>query len=148
MPGRPRLVGLNHVALEVGDIEEALAWYGRIFEFTLRGRAGRMAFLDLGDQFVALSEGRTQQPDRNRHVGFVVDDKAAARAALEEAGAEILPGRGLETRDPWGNRIEIVGYTDIQFTKAGHVLSGMGLAKLRKSDDALDELRAKGLGPE
>jgi len=148
VPGRPRLVGLNHVALEVGDIDEALAWYGRIFEFTLRGRVGRMAFLDLGDQFVALSQGRTQEPDVARHVGFVVDDKEAARHALEEAGAELLPGRGLEVRDPWGNHLEIVGYPDIQFTKAEHVLRGMGLGKLEKSDAALDELRAKGLAPE
>jgi catechol 2,3-dioxygenase-like lactoylglutathione lyase family enzyme len=148
VPGRPRLVGLNHVALEVGDIDEALAWYGRIFEFTLRGRVGRMAFLDLGDQFVALSQGRTQEPDVARHVGFVVDDKEATRHALEEAGAELLPGRGLEVRDPWGNHLEIVGYPDIQFTKAEHVLRGMGLGKLEKSDAALDELRAKGLAPE
>jgi len=148
VPDRPRLVGLNHVALEVGDIEEALAWYGRIFEFTLRGRVGGMAFLDLGDQFVALSQGKTQEPDRNRHVGFVVDDKELARRTLEEAGAEILPGRGLETRDPWGNRLEIVGYEDIQFTKADHVLHGMGLEGLEKSESAVDELRAKGLSPE
>ena len=145
---KPKLVGMNHVALEVGDIDEALAWYGRIFEFTLRGRVGRMAFLDLGDQFVALSQGRTQEPDVARHVGFVVDDKEAARRALEEAGAELLPGRGLEVRDPWGNHLEIVGYPDIQFTKAEHVLRGMGLGKLEKSDAALDELRAKGLAPE
>jgi catechol 2,3-dioxygenase-like lactoylglutathione lyase family enzyme len=145
---RPRLVGLNHVALEVGDIEEALAWYGRIFDFTLRGRVGRMAFLDLGDQFIALSEGRTQAPDTARHVGLVVDDKEAARGALGEAGAELLPGRGLEVRDPWGNHLEIVGYGDVQFTKAEHVLRGMGLGALEKSDAALDELRTKGLAPE
>ena len=147
MADRPRLVGVNHVALEVGDLDEALAWYGRIFEFTLRGRVGGMAFLDMGDQFLALAEGRTQEPDRGRHFGLVVDDKEAARHALEEAGAELLPGRGLEARDPWGNRLEIVDYREIQFTKADHVARGMGL-DVEKSERALDELRAKGLAPE
>ena len=140
-------MGVNHVALEVGDIDDALAWYGGIFEFTLRGRVGRMAFLDMGDQFIALSEGRSQAPDTARHFGLVVDDKEAARRALEDAGAELLPGRGLEARDPWGNRLEIVDYREIQFTKADHVLRGMGL-ELEKSDRALEELRSKGLASE
>ncbi|MBD0291524.1 MAG: VOC family protein, partial [Thermoleophilia bacterium] len=116
-----RLIGLNHVALEVGDVEEALAWYGRVFAFRLRGRTRGMAFLELGDQFVALSEGRTQPRDEHRHVGLVVDDAETARRALEDTGAEILPGRGLDFRDPWGNRWQVVQYDRIQFTKAAHV---------------------------
>jgi len=142
----PRLVGINHVALEVGDLDEALDWYGRIFEFELRGRLPGMAFLDMGDQFIAMSEGRTQPPDGHRHFGLVVDDKIAARAALEAVGAEILPGRGVNFRDPWGNFVQVVGYDDIQFTKAPEILRGMRL-ELTKSDQALDELRAKGLHP-
>jgi len=145
MAARPRLVGMNHVALEVGSIEEALEFYGRIFELRLRGRGRGMAFVDIGDQFIALSEGRTQPPDAHRHLGLVVDSKEAARAALEEAGAEILPGRGLDFRDPWGNRIQIVEYGDIQFTKAPEVLRGMGLEGLEKTESALRELREKGL---
>jgi lactoylglutathione lyase len=143
---RPRMIGINHVALDVGDLDEALAFYGRIFELELRGRVPGMAFLDMGDQFLALAEGREQPPDPERHFGLVVDDKAAARRALEEAGAEILPGRGLNFRDPWGNRIEIVEYADVQFTKDATVLAGMGAAALEKSDEALRELREKGLG--
>ena len=142
---RPRLIGMNHVALEVGDVEEALAFYGRIFEFDLRGRVPGMVFLDMGDQFVALGEGRTQPPDRHRHVGLVVDDKEAARRALAEAGAEMLPGRGLDFRDPWGNHVQVVEYSEIQFTKATGVLRGMGLEGLEKSPQALDELKRKGL---
>jgi lactoylglutathione lyase len=145
MTGRPRLVGMNHVALEVDDVEEALAFYGRIFDFGLRGRSGRMAFIDMGDQFVALAEGRTQPPDAHRHLGLVVDDKEATRRALEEAGAEILPGRGLDFRDPWGNRIQVVEYSEIQFSKAPDILHGMGLDGLVKGERALDELRRKGL---
>ena len=141
----PRLVGINHVALEVGDVDEALAFYGRIFELELRGREPGMAFIDVGDQFIALSAGRTQPPDRHRHFGLVVDDKEATRRALEQAGAEILPGRGLNFRDPWGNYVQVVEYGDIQFTKAPAVLRGMGLEELGKSPDALRELREKGL---
>jgi lactoylglutathione lyase len=144
---RPRLVGVNHVALEVSDVDEALAFYGAIFDLTLRGRAGRMAFVDMGDQFIALGEGRTQAPDDHRHLGLVVDDKDATRRALEEAGAEILPGRGLDFRDPWGNRIQVVDYRDVQFSKTEDILRGMGLEGLEKSERALAELREKGLGP-
>ena len=142
---RPRLVGVNHVALEVGDIGEALAFYGRIFDFSLRGRGARMAFIDMGDQFIALSAGRTQPPDAHRHLGLVVDDREQARRALVEAGVEILPGRGLDFRDPWGNLIQVVDYREIQFTKAPSVLSGMGLEGLEKSESAVAELEAKGL---
>jgi lactoylglutathione lyase len=145
---KPRLVGLNHVALEVGDLEEALAFYGRVFDFELRGRAPGMAFVDMGDQFVAFSEGRTQEPDRHRHFGLVVDDKEAARRALGEAGAELLPGRGLDFRDAWGNLVQVVEYGDIQFTKAPEVLRGMGFEGLEKSARARDELRRKGLAAE
>ncbi len=145
---KPRAVGVNHIALEVGDIDEALAFYGRIFDFTLRGRSENMAFIDLGDQFLALQTGRRQGPDDGRHFGLVVDDKAAARAALEAAGVEILPGRFLDFRDPWGNRIEIVGYDNIQFTKAAGVLRGMDLAHLEKNEKARRELAEKGMAPE
>jgi lactoylglutathione lyase len=136
------------VALEVGSIDEALAFLEDVFgPLTLRGRSGRMAFVDLGDQFLALSEGRVQAPDDNRHFGLVVDDKEAVRRALEEAGVQILPGRGLDFRDPWGNRIEVVDYRDVQFTKAPPVLDGMGLGGLEKHERALEELREKGLAP-
>ncbi|MBA2517235.1 MAG: VOC family protein [Solirubrobacterales bacterium] len=140
-----RLVGVNHVAIEVGDLKEALTFYGRIFDVRLRGRAPGMAFIDMGDQFIALSEGRSQSSDDDRHFGLVVDDQAAARRALKNAGVEILPGRGLDFRDPWGNRVQLVEYSEIQFTKAASVLSGMGLGDLAKSDSAVDELTRKGL---
>jgi lactoylglutathione lyase len=146
MAARPRLVGINHVALEVGDLEQALSFYGEIFELELRGRVPGMAFIDIGDQFIALSEGRSQPPDQARHFGLVVDDADAVRAALRDAGVEILPGRGLDFRDPWGNHLQIVAYADIQFTKAPGVLRGMGLERLEKSPEALRELREKGLG--
>ena len=139
-----RLVGINHVALEVGDLEEALEWYGRIFDFEPPEREPGMAFVDMGDQFLAFSEGQNQARDDSRHFGLVVDDKAATRAALEAAGAEVLPGRFLDFRDPWGNLVQVVAYEDIQFTKAPEILRGMKL-ELTKSDRALAELRAKGL---
>jgi lactoylglutathione lyase len=142
----PRLVGINHVALEVGDLEEALEWYGRIFEFELVREPPfpHMAFLQIGDQFIALSEGRSQPPDTARHFGLVVDDKQATREALEAAGAEILPGRGLDFVDPWGNHLQVVAYGDIQFSKTPEVMRGMGL-DLPKSESALAELREAGL---
>jgi catechol 2,3-dioxygenase-like lactoylglutathione lyase family enzyme len=142
---RARLVGINHVALEVGDLEEALAFYGKLFPIELRGRVPGMAFIDIGDQFIALSEGRTQSPDEGRHFGLVVDDRGTVRSALQEAGAEILPGRGLDFRDPWGNHVQVVEYADIQFTKAPEVLRGMALSGLEKSPEARRELREKGL---
>jgi len=141
-----RLVGINHVALEVGDVDAALEWYGRIFEFELRGRAGRtMAFVDMGDQFLALSAPRSQPRDDDRHFGLVVDDKEAVRRALEDAGAEIVPTRGLRFVDPWGNNVEVVQYDQIQFSKTEAILRGMGLDGLEKTDAALAELREKGL---
>ena len=141
-----RLVGINHVALEVGDLDEALAFYGRLFDLKLRGRVPGMAFIEMGDQFLALSEGRDAVRDADRHFGLVVDDREAVRRAAEEAGAEIVPTRGLRFRDPWGNNVEVVQYGDIQFTKADAVLSGMGLEGLNKTDEALGQLREKGLG--
>ena len=146
--GKARLVGINHVALEVGDIEEALAFYGRLFEFELRGKSDSMAFIDLGDQFIALQKGRKQSPDDGRHFGLVVDDKEAARRALQAAGVAILDGRFLDFRDPWGNRVEIVGYDNIQFTKAPNVLRGMGLTGLAKNENAKKELAKKGMAAE
>ena len=119
---RARAIGINHVALEVGDIDQALEFYGRLFRFELRGRGKDSAFIDLGDQFLALQAGRRQPADDGRHFGLVVDDKEAVRAALQEAGIGPLPGPFLDFLDPWGNRIEIVGYENIQFTKAPDVL--------------------------
>jgi predicted enzyme related to lactoylglutathione lyase len=145
MATRARLVGVNHVAVEVDDIDAALDFYGRVFDFTLRGRGRGMAFIDMGDQFIALAAGRTQQPDSHRHIGLVVDDLETARRSLEEAGARILPGRGLDFLDPWGNHFQVVEYRRIQFTKAPEILRGMGL-ELDKSPEALAELRDKGLG--
>lgn len=142
---KPRAIGFNHVALEVGDIDEALAFYGRIFDFQLRGKNKAMAFIDLGDQFIALQTGRKQPADDGRHVGLVVDNKEAARAALKAAGITPLEGPFLDFRDPWGNRIEIVGYDNIQFTKAPNVLRGMGLTHLTKNDSAKKELAEKGM---
>jgi lactoylglutathione lyase len=144
---KARAVGFNHVALEVGDIEEALAFYGRIFEFELRGKSEDMAFIDLGDQFLALQKGRRQPSDDGRHFGLVVDDKEAVRQALADAGVEVLPGSFLDFRDPWGNRVEIVGYQNIQFSKAPNVLRGMGLTHLAKSSGAIAELAKKGMAP-
>lgn len=136
-------VGINHVALEVGDLEQALEFYGRLFELSLRGRGGRMAFVDIGDQFLALAEGRSQGPDGHRHFGLVVDDKQRALDAAREAGAEV---RGNRVRDPWGNNFDVVAYEEVQFTKAAEILQGMGLQGLEKTEEAREELRAKGLG--
>jgi catechol 2,3-dioxygenase-like lactoylglutathione lyase family enzyme len=144
---KARVVGFNHVALEVGDIEAALTFYGRLFDFELRSKSATAAFIDLGDQFIALQKGRTQPADDGRHFGLVVDDKDAVRKALADAGVEPLPGPFLDFLDPWGNRIEVVGYANIQFTKAPHVLRGMGLAHLSKNETAIKELTDKGMAP-
>lgn len=143
---RARLVGLNHVALEVGDVDQALDFYGRIFEVELRGRAGQSAFVDMGDQFLALVEGcSAQAADSGRHFGLVVDSKETARAALAAAGVEVSPPPHVRFQDPWGNNVEVVEYGDVQFTKAPGVLRGMGLEGLGKSERAIHELRQKGL---
>ena len=141
-----RLIGINHVALEVGDLKQALEFYRGLFQFELRGQAPGMAFLDMGDQFLALAEGRAAPQDEKRHFGLVVDDREAVRRALKGTEAEVIPRRhGLSFRDPWGNEVEVVQYSDIQFRKAPEVLSGMGLDRLGKSEAALAELREKGL---
>ena len=144
-PKKARAVGFNHVALEVGDIDAALEFYGRLFEFTLRGRGKTSAFIDLGDQFLALQKGRRQGADDGRHFGLVVDDEEAVRRALKAAGVKPLPGPFLDFLDPWGNRVEIVGYDNIQFTKAPNVLRGMGLTHLGKNKSAMKELADKGM---
>jgi lactoylglutathione lyase len=140
-----RLVGINHVALEVADLDEALAWYGQFFELELRGRIGsQMAFIDVGDQFIALAGRRSQAPDAERHFGLVVDDKAAVRAALQDAGVALTRAPNCSFRDPWGNHVQVVDYREVQFTKAPEILSGMGL-ELEKTEQAKAELREKGL---
>ena len=144
---KARAIGFNHVALEVGDIEEALAFYGHLFKFELRGKDDNSAFIDLGDQFLALQKGRWQPADEGRHFGLVVDDKDAVRKALADAGIEPVPGPFLDFLDPWGNRIEIVGYQNIQFTKAPNVLRGMEMSHLSKTENAIKELADKGMAP-
>jgi catechol 2,3-dioxygenase-like lactoylglutathione lyase family enzyme len=146
MSEKARFVGINHVALEVGDIDEALDFYGRLLDFELRGRIGNeMAFIDAGDQFIALSAGRKQAADDSRHFGLVVDDAGAVREALGREGVEILPGRGLDFLDPWGNRIQVVQYDEIQFTKTDAALRSLGAEGLGKTGEAEDEMREKGL---
>ena len=144
---KARAVGINHVALEVGDIDEALAFYGGFLDFEIARRSESAAFIYFGDQFINFSRGRRQGPDDNRHFGIAVDDKELVRRTLEEMGVEILDGRFLDFLDPWGNRVEITTYTNIQFTKADHVLRGMGLEHLRKTGGAVEELRKKGMAP-
>jgi lactoylglutathione lyase len=157
---KPKLVGINHVAIEVGDLDEALDWYGKIFDFNLRGRSERNAFIDMGDQFINFTcgsaprasgeERRVAQrrgPDRRaerRHIGFVVDDRSSVKARAEAAGAKMVEGPFLDFLDPWGNRLEIIEYSNIQFTKAPQVLRGMGLV-LVKNDKAKKELADKGM---
>jgi catechol-2,3-dioxygenase len=150
---KPRLIGINHVALEVGNIDEALAWYGQIFEFSLRGRSERAAFVDMGDQFINFalvpdqrSDGQRTTEVERRHIGFVVDDRSTVKALAEAAGAKMVDGPFLDFLDPWGTRIEVIEYTNIQFTKAPNVMRGMGLA-LEKNDSARKELTDKGMAP-
>ena len=143
---RPRLVGLNHIALQVGNVEEALTFYGRIFRFTLRGRQPGAAFIDMGDQFIALMEGPIRAERGHRHFGLVVDDRSSVRTLAAEAGAELLEGPFLDFLDPWGNRVEVVEYSDVQFTKTPHILRGMGLEP-SKSEKAERELAEKGMAP-
>lgn len=146
---KPRLIGINHVAIEVGDIDQALDWYGKIFDFNLRGRSERAAFIDMGDQFInlALVPGLQQDGIERRHIGFVVDDRSTVKARAEAAGAVMVQGPFLDFLDPWGNRIEVIEYSNIQFTKAPNVLRGMGLT-LGKNDNAKKELAEKGMAPE
>jgi lactoylglutathione lyase len=146
MTDSPRLIGINHVALEVGDVDAALELYGRLFAFELRGRAPGMAFIDMGDQFLAIAEGRSQPPDDGRHFGLVVDDKQAVRAAVEREGLRMVPGRRLDFFDPWGNRFEVVAYADIQFDRVDGVKRKLGIEDLEKTDDARRQIRERGLG--
>ena len=141
-----RLVGINHVAIEVGDLDEALAWYRRFFEFDLRGRHGsQMAFIDMGDQFLAIAAGRSQPPDESRHIGLVVDDREAVRGRLAQAGVPVAPSGSVDFLDPWGNHLQVVDYRDIQFAKAPAVLRAMGLDELVKTGRAIAELHAKAI---
>ena len=137
-----RAVGINHIALAVGSIDEALDFYGRLFELELRGRSPGMAFVDMGDQFLALAERSEREPDRERHFGLAVDDREAVLAAARDAGVRIFGGNSF--LDPWGNHVQVVAYADIQFTKTPEILRGMGL-ELGKSESALRELQEKGL---
>ena len=147
-PNKARALGFNHVALEVGDIDEAIAFYERLFDFELQSKNDSIAFIYMGDQFINFTKGRRQGPDDERHFGIVVDDKEAVRQTLEEIGVEVLPGRFLDFLDPWGNRVEIVSYQNIQFTKAPNVLRGMGIDELEKTQAALDELAERGMSPD
>lgn len=144
---KAKAVGINHVALEVDDIDAALAFYGRFLDFELRNRSDTIAFIYFGDQFINLSRGREQGPDNPRHFGIAVDDKELVRETLIEMGVELIDGRFLYFLDPWGNRVEITTYTNIQFSKDPHVLEGMGLSHLEKTDTALEELRKTGMAP-
>ena len=141
---QPRMVGINHIVLEVDDVAAALDFYGRIFDFRLRGRTATQAFVDMGDQFLVLAEGRSQPPDTKRHFGLVVDDRARVAALAEAAGATLIGGSFLDFLDPWGNRVQVVEYRDIQFSKTDAVLAAMGLT-LDKTEDAKEELRKKGV---
>jgi len=145
---KARAIGVNHVALEVGDIDEALEFYGGFLEFELRSRGENAVFIDLGDQFINFSKGRRQAPDDDRHFGLVVDNRQLVADALETMGVKLLPGPFMDFLDPWGNRIEIIDYTGIQFTKAPHVLKGMNLGGLGKTEEAIAELTEKGMAPD
>src|SRR6266571_7473368 len=146
---KPKLVGINHVAIEVGNIDEALAWYGQIFDFNLRNRHERSAFIDMGDQFINMTRVPDYRQDgvERRHIGFVVDDRSRIIELAKAAGARMVEGPLLDFLDPWGNRLEIIEYSNIQFTKAPHVLRGMGLT-LDKNASAKKELAEKGMAPE
>jgi catechol 2,3-dioxygenase-like lactoylglutathione lyase family enzyme len=143
------MIGINHVALEVGDVDAALEFYGSLFEFELRGRVPGVAFLDMGDQFLAVSEGRTQPRDDDRHFGLVVDDGAKVRSALAEEGVDVIEsggGSGFDFYDPWGNRIQVVEYGDIQFERTTGVKRKLGIEGLPKSESARRQIEDRGLG--
>jgi lactoylglutathione lyase len=148
MDGKAKLVGINHIALEVGDLDAALDLYGRLFDFGMRGRLPKMAFIDMGDQFIAVAEGRTQAPDEGRHFGLVVDDVDAARAAVEAEGLEVLGrrrGQSFDFRDPWGNRFQVVGYRNIQFERTDGVRRKLGIEGVEKTESAKGEIAERGL---
>jgi catechol 2,3-dioxygenase-like lactoylglutathione lyase family enzyme len=148
MAERARLVGINHVAVEVADVEQALALYGRLFEFEMRGRVPHMAFVDMGDQFIAISEPRRQPADDHRHFGLVVDDVAAAREAVAREGLTIVgeSRRSFDFLDPWGNRFQVVGYRDIQFDRVDGVKRKLGIEALEKTEAARRQIAERGLG--
>ena len=138
-----RAIGINHVALDVGSIDDALDFWRSLFpELKLRSRSSTMAFVDLGDQFLALFQHQVEPRSEHRHFGLVVDDVDAVLAAARDLGASI---RGDNVADPWGNRFDVVAYGDIQFTKVEPVLRAQNAADLEKSEAALAELRAKGI---
>jgi len=141
-------VGINHIAIEVDDIAQALEFYGKFLEFAVDEQTPDMAIVYFGDQFINFIRNADRKPDTLRHFGIAVDDKPLARRTLESMGVKLLDSRFLDFLDPWGNRVEITTYTNIQYTKADHVLRGMGLGHLQKSGEALAELRAKGMAPE
>ena len=144
---KARPVGINHVALEVGDIGEALAFYAGFLDFDVESQTDSIAFVYFGDQFINFMKNTDREPDQARHFGIAVDDKERARSALLAMGVELLDGCFLDFLDPWGNRVELTTYVNIQFTKASHVLRGMSLGHLKKTDNALSELREKGMAP-
>ena len=146
IPTKATAIGINHVALEVGNIAEALAFYGRILNFTITSQSENAAFIYFGDQFINFAKGRTQAPDEKRHFGIAVDDKELVRDTLIEMGVALLGGRFLDFLDPWGNRVEITTYTNIMFSKSTAVLRGMDMDHLQKTDEALAELDKHGLG--
>ena len=143
---RAKLIGINHIALEVGDVEKALEFYRKIFNFTLRSKDKNHAFIDLGDQFIALMKSATPHKDKKRHFGLVVDDRSKVQELVKKAGAELIGEKFLDFLDPWGNYIQVVEYSDIQFTKAPEVLAGMNL-NLHKNKAVLEELHTKGMSP-
>src|ERR1700730_660992 len=142
--GKPRLVGINHIPTEGGDTAQPAEFYGKIFDSTLRNKRPGNAFIELGDQFINMMQTADPHEDRRRHFGLVVDDRSSVRARVEAAGGKLLPGRFLDFLDPWGNRVEVVEYANIQFTKAPQVLRAMGF-DLDKNENARRELAVKGM---
>lgn len=145
---KAKAVGINHVALEVEDIDEAIEFYGKFLDFEIKSRSANLAFIYFGDQFINFTRGRRQEPDGERHIGIAVDDKDLVRETLIGMGVELIDSRFLDFLDPWGNRVEITTYTNIQFSKSPGVLRGMGLSHLEKSKEALAELRERGMAPD
>ena len=146
IPTKATAIGINHIALEVGNIAEALAFYGSFLNFTITSQTEDAAFIYFGDQFINFAKGRTQTPDEKRHFGIAVDDKELVRNTLTEMDVTLLGGQFLDFLDPWGNRIEITTYTNIMFSKSTAILRGIGMDHLQKTDEALAELDKQGLG--
>ena len=146
IPTKATAIGINHIALEVGNIAEALAFYGSFLNFTITSQTEDAAFIYFGDQFINFAKGRTQTPDEKRHFGIAVDDKELVRNTLTEMDVTLLGGQFLDFLDPWGNRIEITTYTNIMFSKTTAILRGMAMDHLQKTDQALAQLSKHGLG--